>query len=393
MGFESNELITIIVPIYNTETYLRCCIDSILRQTYKNLEIILVDDGSTDSSADICEYYSKSDNRITVIHKQNAGLVEARRTGVNAAHGKYIGYVDSDDWIDPNMYENLYQTAKKYNAQIVCAGRIVEYDTYTVVEYNRMQEGVYHGDKKSNLIYNLFPDESGEFGVFPTLWDKLFDRKLLIENQNNVPSEISIGEDVACSFPCMVEADTIVILHDSFYHYRQREGSMLRTGYFCGWNQTVTMASYLRKRFMDSGYYSLLEKQIDNYIYQMGCGAIRVELSLNSIYYAADRYIFPFWKINESDEIILYGFGHVGKLFFWQIYKSKCITVRGIIDRKHAGTIYYGYRIEDDSCVQNRMNQKIVIAVSNEMQASQIKDNMKKKGIAEDSIIWDDYRY
>lgn len=112
------ELISIIIPVYNVEEYLSACLKSVIGQTYKNLEIIVVDDGSTDKSGMICDEYCNRDNRITVIHKKNGGLSDARNAGLKAAKGQYIGFVDSDDWIAPEMYEILYQSCKMYEADI-----------------------------------------------------------------------------------------------------------------------------------------------------------------------------------------------------------------------------------------------------------------------------------
>lgn len=118
------ELISVIVPIYRVEKYLEPCIESIINQTYKNLEIILVDDGSDDNCGEICDKYAKIDARIKVIHKKNAGLNNARKSGIKIASGKYIGYVDGDDWIEPDMYETLLRNAVKYNVDVVETGVI-----------------------------------------------------------------------------------------------------------------------------------------------------------------------------------------------------------------------------------------------------------------------------
>lgn len=114
------DLISIIVPVYKVENYLSKCLDSMICQTYKNIEIILVDDGSPDNSGKICDDYAKKDSRIKVIHKENGGLSDARNAGLKIATGKYIGFVDSDDYISVEMYEKLYNQAKKEDADIAC---------------------------------------------------------------------------------------------------------------------------------------------------------------------------------------------------------------------------------------------------------------------------------
>ena len=119
-----NELVTVVVPVYNVEKYLKRCVDSLINQTYKNLEIILVDDGSTDNSGKLCNDYAKDDSRIKVVHKKNGGLSDARNAGIDIASGKYISFVDSDDWLTIDAIEILYNNIKKYNAEISSASMI-----------------------------------------------------------------------------------------------------------------------------------------------------------------------------------------------------------------------------------------------------------------------------
>ena len=137
--------ISVIVPIYNVEQYLRKCIDSIINQTYKNLEIILVDDGSWDNSPRICDEYAKRDNRIKVIHKKNGGLADARNTGLKMITGNYISFIDSDDYIEKTMYEKMIKVILKYNADIIECNLNYKYgnqlitmtEGYKTQEFNR----------------------------------------------------------------------------------------------------------------------------------------------------------------------------------------------------------------------------------------------------------------
>lgn len=122
-----NTIISIIVPVYNVELYLRQCLDSILSQTFKDWECILIDDGSTDSSPSICDEYVSRDSRFKVAHKINEGLSSARNEALKLAKGEYIGFVDSDDWIEPEMYEVLYSNIKEYNADISMVGYRMEF--------------------------------------------------------------------------------------------------------------------------------------------------------------------------------------------------------------------------------------------------------------------------
>jgi glycosyltransferase involved in cell wall biosynthesis len=149
---EVKDFISVIVPVYNSEKYLRRCIESIMDQTYEDLEIILVDDGSTDKSASICDEYANKDLRISVIHKENGGLSSARNAGLKAASGNLIGFVDSDDYIEPNMYEKLKENMDKYGSDIAVCSIYKSYKYMTDEMDGTDTETVYEGkDKFRNL--------------------------------------------------------------------------------------------------------------------------------------------------------------------------------------------------------------------------------------------------
>lgn len=149
-------LVSVVVPVYNVKAYLEKCINSILNQTYENLEIIIVDDGSTDGSSDICDQFLKKDNRVFVIHKENGGVVSARQAGIDKAKGEYVIAIDSDDWIEPIMISELYTLAIENDADIVSSGYYRESgDTYGIV-IDGIKEGVYSDDNKEFLYHNMF---------------------------------------------------------------------------------------------------------------------------------------------------------------------------------------------------------------------------------------------
>lgn len=173
------ELISVIIPVYNVEKYLNKSIESVIKQTYKELEIILVDDGSTDSSGKICDEFAQKDDRIKVIHKKNGGLSDARNAGISEAKGKYLGFIDSDDYIDKNFYEILYNVLKKYNSDIsICKHR----ETYTDYEENtsklEIKEQVFNTEQalKELLLF-------GEVNNYA--WNKLYKKELF--NEINYP--------------------------------------------------------------------------------------------------------------------------------------------------------------------------------------------------------------
>ncbi len=210
-------LISIIVPVYKVEEYINKCVDSIINQTYKNLEIILVDDGSPDNCPKICDEYAKKDSRIKVIHKPNGGLSDARNRGIKEATGEYIGFIDSDDYIDEGMYEYLYELIKKYDADIsICGHRDVGL-------VNR--EGVVPNEElKLNNIEAL--KILAEDGVIKNhAVTKLYKRSLFIDNNIEYPVG-KIMEDILTTYKLIEKSKVIVVGTKTFYNYLKREDSI-----------------------------------------------------------------------------------------------------------------------------------------------------------------------
>jgi glycosyltransferase involved in cell wall biosynthesis len=220
--------ISIIVPIYKVEQYLDNCIESIVKQTYSSLEIILVNDGSPDNCGVICDNWALKDKRIKVVHKNNGGLVSARKAGLDIATGDYVAYVDGDDWIEPTMFESMIEVGKKNDADITICGFIEERDLWSKKIDNVVASGVYVGNKKNELLSKaIYSGHFFEFGLYPAVWNKLFKREILKINQYAVSNNIKMGEDAACTFPALIDADCICVMESSYlYHYRKTGDSM-----------------------------------------------------------------------------------------------------------------------------------------------------------------------
>lgn len=214
-----NFKISIIVPIYKVEKYLNRCIDSILNQSYKNIEVILVNDGSPDKCGEICDEYLLKDNRIIVIHKANGGLSSARNSGLDIATGDYIGFVDSDDWIEPRMYETLIENAIKYNAQISVGGVID-----LLVECNKYipTKSTFNG----NIDVQCLNKEQAMKKFFLeswSAWDKIYKRE--VHEKIRFP-EGEINEDEAIAMQILDNCEKIVYTNEVFYNYIKRSDSI-----------------------------------------------------------------------------------------------------------------------------------------------------------------------
>lgn len=226
-------LISIVVPIFNVGAYLHQCISSILGQTYQHLEVILVDDGSTDNSREICEYFRKTDARIKVIEQSNSGLVSARKAGVNATTGEYVFYVDGDDWIEPDCLSQYCRLAEAHDADMVIGDYKREFLGKFEILRNLICTGVYNRNRIEQEIFPTMISHGPFFnhGLKTYSWGKLYKRSLILNLQNEVPNEVFFPEDSALFYPSVVESQTIVISEMALYNYRQRPGSIIRTAY------------------------------------------------------------------------------------------------------------------------------------------------------------------
>ncbi len=216
------ELISIIIPVYNMEKYLKRCVDSVLDQTYKNIEIILVDDGSSDLSPKICDEYEKKDNRVKVIHKKNGGLSAARNSGIKVASGEYIGFIDSDDFIDSDMYEMLYNGMKKGDCSISNVNFRYYYDDGTTKKYFEEYENgcVY---KYEQFLKDMLT-RSCNISVCSKLFKKeIFEQVFFDENKLN--------EDFLFMLDLVKKKINIYSLNKTKYNYCVRKGSISRTSF------------------------------------------------------------------------------------------------------------------------------------------------------------------
>lgn len=231
-----NDLITVIIPVFNVEKYLEKCLSSVVNQTYKNLEIILVNDGSTDRSLDICKKFEAYDKRIKIITKQNEGLSFARKTGFYSANGKYIVFVDSDDWLDLDYCEYLYNLAKKSDADIATCKYYIN-DDVTEENFSTVE---LKGKEILQSYYN-YPY------IKCCVWNKIYKKKILYEDFFD--NDVRTTEDVIFTCKALLAAKKLVCSSESKYHYNVT-------------NVNSTMRAHLTKKKIDDMYLGHC-KQID----------------------------------------------------------------------------------------------------------------------------------
>ncbi|SEL82224.1 Glycosyl transferase family 2 [Butyrivibrio sp. ob235] len=220
------KLVSVIIPVYNIKEYFKDCIESVINQTYRDIEIILVDDGASDGSEVMCDDYAAKDERIRVIHKKNGGLVSAWSAGVKEATGHYVMFIDGDDWVDTDMVESLLEFAKPNEGvtEIISSNYIIEKKNEKRKASNGMPVGTYSGAELREVRTKLLGEENRP--VIMSRCMKLITRDLILNNMKYLNYDIRMAEDVNIMLPCLLDVDRLVIHDGFFYHYRTIGTSM-----------------------------------------------------------------------------------------------------------------------------------------------------------------------
>lgn len=353
--------ISIIVPIYNVGQFIAQCIESLINQTYKNLEIILVNDGSTDYSSELCNYYAEKDNRITVIHKSNEGLVSARKSGLKISTGEYIACVDGDDWVEPEMYGSLLKIAMQTNVDIVVAGHKEELNGEIIeIGKNFLPAGFYDSKGLTHEIHKkmLYTGTFSEFGIYSYLWNKLFKREAFYKYQMSVSNEIFIGEDAACVYPAILNANNIYITEESHYIYRQHIKSMVKTNNqeILSINKFNLVYRHLYNEFSKSNLKYNLINQLNNFMLSL----LTVRSSLKFLYNQV-------YKIDcLQSNIIVYSAGTFGQHVHKMLSDHKLDKSIKWIDSKCNLYRHTGLPVGEIEFIKNNNFDYILVAYINE---------------------------
>lgn len=379
------DLISIIVPIYRVEEYLEKCIQSICDQTYRNLEIILVDDGSDDQCSHICDDYAQKDKRIKVIHKRNGGVDSARKAGMLIATGKYVGYVDGDDWIEPEMYEKLLDYIKKYNVDVVESGVIDSSENLEMRRVPFIKEGCY---KEEEFIKNvetklLFAGDFFEHGITPYLWSKLFKKKTVFKYQMATGITNMIYDDIMVALPCIAESKKIYISHECYYHYRVRKNSLKREYRRDEVENLFKCFSEFYEKFKGTILCSPGDKQIQYYaMYRL---LYKEPSAFDDL--GRNEFLIPYGNLNKTDKIVLYGAGAAGIHLENYIQNVKGSNIICWVDRNYID-LQELLNVRSPKEILNCEYDYIIVSIMRERAVNSAKKNLFKLGIPENKILW-----
>lgn len=372
---ENIPLVSIIVPIYNLEEYISDCLNSLISQTYTNIEIILVNDGSTDNSKNICEEFCKLDNRIILLnHTSNLGVVTARNDGIRIARGGYIVFVDGDDWVESNMVEAFVNNIG--DTDLVCCGY---YSLSNSKLYSKNMLGIKNVDEiLSNALLTI--DESIPI-IFNSVWAKFFNTKLVKKIFDSIDKDITFSEDFVFVYKYLLLCKKINFIPDCLYHYRFRKGSAVNSNN----KQSLTILNKiylsLEKDFINHPMKDILISQLQSWIIR------RVKWALNDGLEFKEHiqsYVVNTYGLDDK-KIVLFGAGNVGEDAFFQLSKFGYDVVMWVDSNKMQCNNQIIYSPNE---ILNIDYDVIYLAVKNELMAEGMKEQLTDMGIEEDKIIW-----
>lgn len=374
-----NPLISVIVPIFNVEKYVSECIESIQKQVYQNLQIILVNDGSTDNSGKICDKYAVSDSRIEVVHQQNRGLVAARKCGLEKANGEYIGFVDGDDYIEANMYQALVKEIYLTEADFVHSGFQDGSSKKYIFDRRVIDLSLDRMKLLKDTILGL------EAGITPSIWSKLFKAELIKKTYNQIPEQYSLGEDFLNVCICILECDRIAFIDEAHYHYRIRSGSLSHKNDIHDLKDLINLYDGLNDILSSYGCYKQIANVADKFLWD---NLLVYMDRINQYYFQISHYYFNDINRLVGKKIVIYGAAKVGRDYYAQISRYTDCEIVLWVDRCSEKYHYPHIVVHGVEKLYSTEFDIILIAVIREETANEIYSQLTGRGIDSTKIYW-----
>uniref|UniRef100_UPI004048037B glycosyltransferase family 2 protein n=1 Tax=Algoriphagus sp. TaxID=1872435 RepID=UPI004048037B len=350
--------ISVIVPIYNVASFLSKCIESILEQSFADFELILVNDGSPDSSHDICLSYQEKDKRITIINKPNGGLLSARKAGLESARADFISFVDGDDWVDIDFLASMYRIVELHNVDLVISGFIRAFEGRNEKIEPFYKQGIYRENRFTELLNNMLNTSTFfQHGVSTYVWNKLFKREILKKILFLVPNEITMGEDAAITYSYLPHCSSIGITNSCNYFYRQRVNSMVKSiqSSELERDHLTNLIHYLNGAILKKLEKTKLRRDLLYYLYSQALVRFGGLISVEDIY-------IPFQGLKKNDKVLVYSSGTFGQrlVSFNNIYNV--FELSSWIDLDHIESNDLGLEVDSPFFNMGKEYDSIVIA-------------------------------
>lgn len=377
-------LVSVIIPVYNIEAYLSRCLDSVICQTYSDLEIIVIDDGSTDNSCMVAKEYAERDRRIHVMQMEHMGITRIRKAGVQVATGEYMVFVDGDDWIEADCIEVWMQNIG--DADILLSGYIIEPEEH--IYQPPLDEGYYPAEKMGIIREKLFGSiltASNKELISENLWNNLYKSQVMKDIIDEVPDMLCVLEDKVMVCLAVLASEKVYVKWRTAYHYCMRENSLcngkvpsilmdLALTYDC-------LRTVVGKHFESEILLSALCQYICLWLYE-------VDFPRLLGYPEYHQWYYPYYGRLQGKRVILYGAGEVGKSFYRQITYHNEGSIVAWVDKAYGKYKEEGlpvFPVEQIRCLEYDF---ILIAVCDENIADEIKCDLMNLGVAHSKLLW-----
>lgn len=366
--------LSVIIAVYNVEEYVRKCLDSIIGQTYKNLEIIIVDDGSTDHSGKICDEYAQMDERIQVIHKENGGLVSARKAGIEHATGEYMIHIDSDDWVEYDAWERIVEKLEIFHPDMLAFGYKKEYDGFTEEYKQRLEEGFYNQREFWDKFHQCVRENP--FFVQPidmSQCNKVIKTNIAKLCQMSCPDSLKKNTDDAVNFPCLLSIQNIYCHEGTYYHYCVRKSSIIWHSSKKDYEQVVVLLKHLISAYKEKKSKTGMTKEF--LLYKLFYHLI---LDVPEKLFCEDRCLYlP--QLKKDCNVIIYGKGVLASRFICRVRELHYCNIVENIDKTDAEKIMQ---------IEKNQYDYVLITVFNGRVVEDIIDNLLKLGVEREKILY-----
>lgn len=378
-------LLSVIVPVYNVEPYLRRCVDSIINQTYKKLQIILIDDGSTDDSGKICDEFAARDARILVRHSQNGGLVSARKAGTCLAQGEYVSFVDGDDWIDSNRMERAVLKLQDEQVDMLyLGGYIREFDGERTLIVDDFVEENFSGSDMAKIFPLLqVPGKAFERILRPTMWNWIIKKDLVAKQQAQAEERISMGEDMLAIWTCALFANSARVFQCPTYHYTQRSDSLM---------YVFDSKEAFRMKLLSSQLMETVEKSRhkSNDVVRTCAVLSAIQTIVFSDWSLLLKTIpdclVPYENVKLGSRVVVFGAGKIGFHLVGAVKRFGEYNIIAVCDNNTQRPKISGYEILLPKDAAKLDYDFVVVAVGYESMAMQMKNELLSLGVPENKI-------
>lgn len=383
-GMDGKVKVSVIVPIYNVGAYLERGIKSIIDQSYHNIEIILVDDGSTDDSGNICDTYAKADSRITVIHQENGGVVSARKAACHVATGEYIASVDGDDWLEEDYIEEFVKAAAESGADAVWSiSYYKEHNDRTELCLSDRYRMLDSDQKQKELLGFVNGMQGFQNEIDYSICNKLIRKTIYTECQEAVPDSLTRGEDLLFSLLLLDKTDRIHFIRNDGYHYVQRASSNTHSRHAYSGEKF----SVLKKTLNEFGDGLTKERQslvniVDGYI-----------LSTYMLYFFGTMqddesgYLYPFFNVKKESRVVIYGAGSIGQSIVSYLNRTNYYEMCAWIDSAGTEHSIGNWKVQTPKQMMGLAFDYVILATNKTGYIREMKDRLRGYGVEDEKMI------